>query len=66
MEIDLFSNNKNMVYSATPSEYNRVTNWRLIIEKTCDIVYDTLRRIPTETNDQAETSTCASLNCDLF
>ena len=55
-----------MVYSATPSEYNRVTNWRLIIEKTCDIVYDTLRRIPTETNDQAETSTCASLNCDLF
>ena len=54
-EINVFSDNKNMVYVATLSESQRVTRWRLIIKEfgpniqhiygVDNIVADTLSRL---------------------
>ena len=63
-EINTFSYHKNLVYSATLSEYQRVMHWQLIIEEfgtniqqiagVYNLVADTLSRLPYTPSDKYE------------
>ena len=66
-EINVFSDNKNLVYAATLSESERVMHWRLIMKEfgpniqhiagVDNIVADTLSRPPSTPRDKYETCT---------
>ena len=66
-EINVFSDNKNLIYAATPSESQRVMCWRLIIGKfeptiqhisgVENIVYDTISTLSSTSKYKYEPDT---------
>ena len=77
-KINIFSDNKNLVYAATPSEYQRVMRWQLILKRfgpniqhiggVYNIVADILSSLPSTPVDKYKTSISKSQCCitELF